>query len=112
MKTGDTQKIHIDAAFAKIRRDLDDGRACESEVSQLLDSLEVLAQTDCDRACCLMTDLWPIADRLFRHDVCDSIDLWIAHHRSPAILAKLRDLAASHPDTGLRRHWQGLLTIE
>ena len=40
-------------------------------MSELLDSLETLAQTDCDTACRLMTDLWPIADRLFQHDVGD-----------------------------------------
>jgi hypothetical protein len=112
VKNDDTEKIRIDTAFAKIRRDFDIGQACETEVSQLSDSLELLAQTDCDTAVCLMADLWPFADGLFLHDVCDSVDLWIAHNRSPAILAKLRDLAASHPDALVRRHWQSLLTVE
>ena len=112
MKKDNTENGPIDAAFAKIRCDFNADQACEDEVCQLLDSLEILAQSDCDMACSLMIDLWPIASSHFQHDICDRIDLWIAQCRSPEIIARLRDLAASHPDGGIRKHWQGLLSIE
>jgi hypothetical protein len=112
VKNDDSEMARIDVAFAKIRHDFATGQACETEVSQLMDSLEQFAQADCDTACRLMADLWPVASALFKHDVCDAIDLWITDHRSPAVLAKLRDLAASHPDAEIRGHWQGLLNIK
>jgi hypothetical protein len=52
-----------------------------------------------------------VASELLMHDVCDSIDLWIWHNRTPGVIAHLKRAAASETDPDMKRHIDGLLPI-
>jgi hypothetical protein len=101
----------IEAAKALLRSAESGASAKEEDVYALMSRLQEFAAVDPARACSLMTALWPLADELFMHDVCDSIDLWIAHNPSPVLLEYLRSLSANEPDADLKRHWDGLISI-
>lgn len=81
----------------------------EAQVYAVMDSLEAMAEHRPDEACWLMTALWPVASELRMHDICDSVDLWIVHHPSAAVLTYLRQLVLSENNQKLKRHWEGLL---
>ncbi len=68
-------------------------------------ALECLADLDPDMGCILMADFWPIANKGFMRHVSDSIDLWLVHHRSPAVVAHL----TACPDPEMRTRWLELL---
>ena len=98
------QAMLADASAGK--KDADD------RVSSVMQSLEEMAEHRVEAACCLMLVLWPVASELMLHDVCDGIDLWIAHNRAGAVIEHLKHIAALEVDPDLKRHYEGLLHIE
>jgi hypothetical protein len=82
----------------------------EDLVARVQSVLEALARTDLVLAVGLMARLWPVADRLRLHDICDAIDLWIAETKDPRLLHYLEDFARNEPDAALRRHYRGWCT--
>lgn len=88
------------------------GAATEERVEEVMQSLEEMAQHRVEIACCLMISLWPVASDLMMHDVCDAIDLWIDANRSPVVIDHLGRVAAGEIDPDLKRHLEGLLSIE
>jgi hypothetical protein len=73
-------------------------------VSQAMLKLESLAELDPVMACILMAHLWPIADGLLMHHVCDAIDLWIARCNSPVLTDQLQLIVGCEKDADVRRH--------
>jgi hypothetical protein len=107
------QAFSRDGASAVVSSMVGDRAVTEDEaqkqVGSVMQSLEKMADHCADAACSLMLSLWPIASELMMHDVCDRIDLWIDHNRSAAVASQLRRLISSHADSGLKRHFEGLL---
>jgi hypothetical protein len=87
-----------------------DDRNAQERVNVVIRSLEEMAEHRVDAACCLMLSLWPIADELMMHDVCDGIDLFIDDNRSPAVKAHLKHLVASEVNADIRRYFEELLS--
>ena len=83
----------------------------EDRVNYVMRLLEAMAEHRIEAACGLMLSLYPAADELLMHDVCDSIDLWIWHNRTPGVIEHLKCAAASETDPDLKRHIDGLLHI-
>ncbi len=81
----------------------------DARVGLVMQSLEEMAEHRIDAACCLMLSLWPHASALMLHDVFDSINLWIWHNRSVAVINSLRRAAASEVDPTWKRHYEGFL---
>jgi hypothetical protein len=73
-------------------------------ISQAMLKLESLAEVDPVLACILMAHLWPIANDLLMHDVCDAIDLWISNQKSQALIDRLRLVVNSEQDSDVRHH--------
>jgi hypothetical protein len=84
------------------------GRNEEDAVSKTMLHLESLGDTAPVLACVLMAHLLPIAGRLFMHDICDSIGLWIFHHPSDELARQLRLIAASQTNPGVRKNYERL----
>ena len=87
-------------------------KTAEKHVTFVLQSLEAMAEHQVDAACCLMIALYPVADELLMHDVCDSIGLWVWHNQSAVVIEHLKRSAASEPDPDLKRHLEGMLPVE
>jgi hypothetical protein len=85
------------------------GKSEEEAVSRAMLYLESFANTSQPSACVLMTYLWPIADDLYMHDVCDSIDLWISDCDSARVTNQLKRIALSEEDADTRRHYESLI---
>lgn len=81
-------------------------------VASVMQSLEEMAEHRVEAACCLMLSLLPVASDLMLHDICDGIDLWIAHNRTVAVLYHLKHIAASEVDPNRKRHYERLFHIE
>jgi hypothetical protein len=80
------------------------------EIDVMMYSLERFAESHPDAACRLMIAFWPVpAGVVGVHDVCSAIDLWIDAHRSPGVMARIAQLAASESDLELRDYCKGLL---
>ena len=94
------------ANAAASQKDADD------RVASVMQSLEEMAEHRVEDACCLMLTLWPVASELMLHEICDGIDLWIAHNRSVTVIEHLKHVAALEVDPDLKRHYEGLLHIE
>ena len=88
------------------------GENADDRAAIVMQSLEDMAEYRVDVACCLMLSLWPVASDLMLHDICDRIDLWIAHNRPAALIEHLRHIATSEVDPDLKRHYEGLLHIK
>ena len=84
------------------------GRNEENAISETMLHLESLGDTAPLLACVLMAHLSPIASRLFMHDICDSIGLWISHYPSDEIARQLRLIAASQTNPRAREKYEGL----
>lgn len=78
-------------------------------VSRSMEVLESLAEESDSAACILMAHLWPLADALQMHHVCDGIDLWISSCKSAELRQHLQVLAGSQSDANLRRHYDELV---
>lgn len=87
-----------------------DNSSKEDYVQSLMMRLEEFAESEPNKACCLMTALWPVASELFMHDICDGIDLWIVNNQSTALLKHLERLSASELEASLKRHWDDLIS--
>src|SRR5262249_13378268 len=83
----------------------------EARVDSVMSSLEQMAKTDCDTACCLMFALFPVASELMMHHVCDAIGLWFVHNRSPVLVTYVSQLAASEPNPAFKRYLDGILSV-
>ena len=107
----DRLSLDIEAAKALLRSDGAAAGTKEEDVYALMSRLQEFAAVDAARACCLMATLWPIASEMFMHDVCDSIDIWIAKNPSRVLRDFLRSLSAAETDADLKRHWDDLISI-
>jgi hypothetical protein len=112
------QKAAIQTGSAlELVKDLISGETatCENEVdsvSQAMLLIEALGKTDPVTACILMAHLWPIAGRLYMHDVCDAIDLWIWKYNSPELASHLRLIASLEKDQFIQQHFQSWINPE
>jgi hypothetical protein len=111
-----TKALARDGAASVIESMLGDAAAlaenAEDRVTVVMRLLEEMADHQVEAACCLMLSLWPVASELMMHDMCDGIDLWVAHNRSATVIEHLRHAAASEVDPDLKRHYEGFLHIE
>jgi hypothetical protein len=85
------------------------GKTDEEAVVRTMLHLESLAKTSRPTACVLMAYLWPIADDLFMHAVCDSIDLWIWECDSDRLTSQLKRIALLEEDADKRRHYESFI---
>jgi hypothetical protein len=77
----------------------------ERAVSQAHRLLESLGNASEPIACRLLAHLYPVASERRMHDVCNSIDLWMAHCDSDALTRYLKLIIQSEPDPKMRRHY-------
>jgi hypothetical protein len=101
---------HLKAKLGSKVADMLRSSPSEGEISAAMEEIQKLAAIEPDAARLLMADLWPIASEAYMHDVCDSIDLWIADRPSPSLISKLKELADTHHNAAVRNHWLGLLS--
>jgi hypothetical protein len=74
------------------------------ETQQLFERIADFSETT---ACIFMAHLWPIAGgQIGMHDVCNAIDLWLAHNTGSQIADHLKYIASSDEDEGVRRHFR------
>jgi hypothetical protein len=60
------------------------------DVAAAMSALEWLAQSDANLALLLMAALYGLADKLFAHDVCDAIELWLEGSGDERLLPELQ----------------------
>lgn len=80
-----------------------------SQIDGLTSSLESFAETHPDGACRLVIELWPIASAVFTPEKRRTTGPWMDEDRSPNVVARLRQLAASDADLELRDACRSLL---
>ena len=102
--------LEIQSAKTMLSSIQEGSAAKEAYVQSVMMHLVEFAESEPTQACCLMTALWPIADELFMHDICDSVDLWIVNNQSPELLDYLNNLSATESDADLKRHWDDLIS--
>src|SRR5258706_13635121 len=83
-------------------------KQADDRVASVMQSLEEMAEHRVEAACCHMLSLWPVASELMLHDICDGIDLWIAHNRAVTVIEHLKHIAALEVNPHLQRHYEGL----
>ena len=83
----------------------------EERVLAVMQLLEEMAEHQIESACALMLSLWPMADNVMMHDVCDSIDLWVCNNRTPRVIEHVRNAAKSAANAGLKGHFNDLLPV-
>ncbi len=66
------------------------GSTSYENVRRAMRDLEWLAGLSPDLAILLMTGLYAVAEGLFAHDVCDSIELWLENEGTSALVGPIR----------------------
>jgi hypothetical protein len=82
------------------------GATEEQAIAQTNRLLEPLGSVSKPIAFILMAHVYPIAATRMMHDVCNSIDLWMAHFVSDRLTRYLTLIAQSEQDARMRRHYQ------
>ncbi len=93
--------------FALTKRNSKSREIDDDSVTGTMEELESFADLAEAIACTLMAALWPIASKLMLHEVCDSIDLWIASCKAKRLTDRLARAARSEPNESIRRHFEG-----
>jgi hypothetical protein len=90
-----------DECIKRINDIANDDRA----IRTIMFELEQPAEVDRIQAVKLMIDLWPVADRLCIHDICDGIDLWLIEKPEYEICDYIFCVLHGERDKDLRVHW-------
>ena len=92
---------------ALIAKKLETNQNLEVVLSDIHRLFERLAEYSVSSACIFMAHLWPVASLwVGLHDVCDSIDLWLANNPGPEVKHHLVYLASSADAESVRRHFR------
>jgi len=82
----------------------------KEQTRHLMRCLEEYAEVDRFTACCLMIELWPVANNLCLHDVCDSIGLWVHDSAGPDLINHVRNIPVDEFDEKTFQYWVDLIS--
>lgn len=90
-----------------VSRSVESGKSIDFVLPEMQQFFERIADYSTSTACVFMAHLWPIAKmQIGMHDVCDSIDLWLANNTDSHILHHLRHIASSAENESIREHFR------
>jgi len=79
-------------------------------VSATMSALEWLAQSEANLALLLMAALYGLADKLYAHEVCDAIELWLEGFGDEQLIPELR-LHAERGSLDMRKVAEWITTM-